>query len=199
MAYSKRQLMDLWVRAGGPRDKAGLMASIALAESGGQPGITNRQGSGATGLWQILGNPFPGNPKDPLTNARMAVAKYKTQGLGAWEAYTNGSYRRYLLGGGHAGRANINDPVPLDCSGAVSAVLGIDPRVSGDFEKWGRPGDGGSRGVTIAANPTHVLMKINGHWFGTSRSNPGGGAGWIPQNVISPQYLKNFTLRHSER
>lgn len=91
--------MNLWIRAGGPRDKAGLMASIALAESGGRPGIVNS--IGATGLWQI--HPGGSQYKDPLTNARTAVEKYKTQGLQAWEAYTNGSYKRFT---GHPGGAS---------------------------------------------------------------------------------------------
>lgn len=102
----------------------------------------------------------------------------------------------YKWGGGHAGKVDAFNAAPLDCSGAVSAVLGINPRVSGQFTTWGKPGDGGSKGVTVAANGHHVLMKINGHWFGTSGSNPGGGAGWIPQSQISPAYLKGFTLRH---
>ncbi|HYZ62026.1 MAG TPA: lytic transglycosylase domain-containing protein [Acetobacteraceae bacterium] len=105
----------------------------------------------------------------------------------------------YVLGGGHQGQTPLNQAVPLDCSGAVSKVLGIDPRVSGDFAKWGRPGDGGDKGVTVYSNGTHVLMKINGHFFATSRTNPGGGAGWIPASAISPQYLAGFTARHSER
>jgi hypothetical protein len=79
----------------------------------------------------------------------------------------------------------------------VSAVLGINPRVASQFKGWGSPGDGGSRGVTIYAKDTHVLMKINGHFFGTSGTNPGGGAGWIPQQAISPQYLQGFTVRHT--
>lgn len=102
----------------------------------------------------------------------------------------------YKWGGGHQGRVNVKDPVPLDCSGAVSAVLGIDPRVSGQFESWGKPGEGGHKGVTVYANAEHVLMKINGHFFGTSATNPGGGAGWIPQKAISREYLKRFTARH---
>lgn len=105
----------------------------------------------------------------------------------------------YKWGGGHGGKVNPRTTGPLDCSGAVSAVLGIDPRVSGQFETWGRAGDGGSRGVTIYANGTHVLMKINGRFFGTSASNPGGGAGWIPSSAISKAYLRKFTVRHSNR
>jgi hypothetical protein len=105
----------------------------------------------------------------------------------------------YSWGGGHGGKTSIHDPVPLDCSGAVSKVLGIDPRVSGQFGKWGSPGDGGGKGVTVYSNGHHVLMKINGHFFGTSGTNPGGGAGWIPQQAISPGYLKGFTARHSNQ
>lgn len=104
----------------------------------------------------------------------------------------------YSWGGGHAKKVtSYRNTVPLDCSGAVSAVLGIDPRVSGDFEKFGKPGVAPQgKGITIYANKTHVLMSINGRFFGTSRSNPGGGAGWIPSSAISKGYLKNFTARH---
>jgi hypothetical protein len=55
-------------------------------------------GHRAAGLWQIH-PPQPGS-FDPLTNARQAVAKYRTQGLGAWEAYTRGMHRRFLQRGG---------------------------------------------------------------------------------------------------
>ncbi len=105
----------------------------------------------------------------------------------------------YQWGGGHGGQTPLGKAVPLDCSGAVSKVLGIDPRVSGAFQSWGRPGDGGSQGVTVYSNSHHVIMKIDGHFWGTSGSNPGGGAGWIKADQISPQYLKGFTARHSNR
>jgi TP901 family phage tail tape measure protein len=99
--FSKSQLRGLWIGAGGPAPIANLMAAIALAESGGDPQAHNP--SGASGLWQILGVPFPGDPFDPETNARMAVAKYESQGLGAWEVYTKGTYRQYLQRGGLLG------------------------------------------------------------------------------------------------
>jgi peptidoglycan hydrolase-like protein with peptidoglycan-binding domain len=83
----------------------------------------------------------------------------------------------YRWGGGH----NSNFAGPYDCSGAVSAVLHAAglvsaPMVSGDFMHWGKPGRGA---VTIYANASHVYMSINGRFFGTSYSNPGGGAGWF--------------------
>jgi hypothetical protein len=100
----------------------------------------------------------------------------------------------YQWGGGHGGKVTPGKAQPLDCSGAVSAVLGINPRVSGDLAKWGSAGRG--KHVTVYANGTHTFLEIDGHFFGTSKSNPGGGAGWIKRDQISPGYLKGFTARH---
>jgi hypothetical protein len=101
----------------------------------------------------------------------------------------------YQRGGGHAAKQPRGSKVtPLDCSGAVSRALGINPRVSGQFEKWGEAGPG--RQVTIYANSEHVLMQIGNRFWGTSRSNPGGGAGWIPASAVSKEYLSRFTARH---
>ena len=76
-----------------------LMAAIAMAESGGDPTIYN--GICCTGLWQINWpvhqGRFPGkDPKDPIDNARMAASILKSQGLGAWEVYTNGMYQSFM-------------------------------------------------------------------------------------------------------
>ena len=97
----------------------------------------------------------------------------------------------YLWGGGHSAGTVTG---PWDCSGAVSRVLRINPLVSGQFASWGKPGRG--KRVTIYANSQHVLMSINGRFWGTSRSNPGGGAGWI--SAPSSSYLSGFTARHPE-
>ncbi|HZA18968.1 MAG TPA: hypothetical protein VE645_19160 [Pseudonocardiaceae bacterium] len=102
----------------------------------------------------------------------------------------------YLWGGGHGGKVDPKSTGPLDCSGAVSAVLGINPRVSGQFMKWGKPGAGDGKGVVVYADHKHVLMSIGGKFFGTSESNPGGGAGWIPRSQVSKSYLKRYTVRH---
>ena len=102
----------------------------------------------------------------------------------------------YLWGGGHGGKVDPRKTGPLDCSGAVSAVLGINPRVSGQFTKWGKPGEGGPNDVTVYANAEHVLMRIGNRFWGTSKTNPGGGAGWIKRSDVSKQYLSRFTARH---
>ena len=97
--YSYAQLEGLWIQAGGPKSLAPVMAAIAEAESRGNSQAQNP--SGATGLWQILGNPFPGNAYDPLTNARMAVRKeHDAHGWSPWVTYTSGAYRKYLSQGG---------------------------------------------------------------------------------------------------
>ena len=78
LRYSYSGLEALWRGAGGPSWAAPRAARIALCESGGY--IYAHNPSGASGLWQILGLPFAGNPFNPFTNARMAVAKFKAAG-----------------------------------------------------------------------------------------------------------------------
>ena len=110
--YSYAQLEDLWIQAGGSRALAPVMAAIAMAESGGNSEARNP--SGASGLWQILGNPFPGNPFDAQVNAKMAVAKFHEQGLTAWVTYTSGAYKQFLKGG--------VPPAAAHTTGAVSTT-----------------------------------------------------------------------------
>jgi len=76
--FSFTALEALWERAGGPSWAASQAASIAECESGGNPRAYNP--SGASGLWQILGQPVPGNIFDPLVNAENAVAKFRASG-----------------------------------------------------------------------------------------------------------------------
>ena len=100
-AWTLGGLERLWDSVGGPPSKARLMAAIGLAESAGDPlarGPSTAYGR-AAGLWQILGLPFPGNPFNPTTNARMALAKYRSQGLGAWATYDSGAYRQFYKTG----------------------------------------------------------------------------------------------------
>lgn len=105
----------------------------------------------------------------------------------------------YHWGGGHEG-----SPAPFppphggyDCSGAVSYVLQragvkIPTMVSGQFMTAGQRGPGR---LTTFANQGHVLMRIGNRFFGTSGSNPDGGAGWIDP-APSSGYLSQFVVRH---
>lgn len=105
--FGKPQLEALWKVANPDlAHVAHLMAAIALAESSGDPQNIGIQTTGgrAMGLWQIMmpaNNAYVhGNVFEPLVNARAAGAILRAQGLGAWETYTNQSYRKFMgLGG----------------------------------------------------------------------------------------------------
>lgn len=103
----------------------------------------------------------------------------------------------YLWGGGHQSKQKRGSKVtPLDCSGAVSRVLGINPMVASQFASWGKSGQGKRVTIWAAKDGSHVLMELDGHFFGTSHQNKGGGAGWIPRSYLGKGYLSNFVARH---
>lgn len=103
-SLSQSELQNLWIQAGGDPNVAPLMSAIAMAESGGNPDAKNAF-SGACGLWQIW--PPQDNCADPMSNAQMAVGKYESQGLKAWQAFTNGAYKAFI------GSAAILAPFPF--------------------------------------------------------------------------------------
>lgn len=79
--YDSSQLRNLWVMAGGDPGQAATAACIAGHESGGNSGATSPNPDGGTnvGLWQLdtsgKGAGYTvAQLKDPLTNARLAVA-----------------------------------------------------------------------------------------------------------------------------
>jgi hypothetical protein len=121
--FSYAQLEGLWVNAGGPSGLAPVMAAIAEAESSGCSTAYNA--SGATGLWQILGAVDPSdqaNLTDPAVNAKEAVLKYKSQGLGAWVTYTNGAYRAFLNG---STSPDTNVPAGSSAAGSGITTTGV--------------------------------------------------------------------------
>lgn len=86
------------------------MAAIAMGESSGDTHAHNAvPPDDSYGLWQINmhGDLGPARRRqfglssnkdlfNPVTNARIAKSLQASQGLGAWGAYTNGSYRQYM-------------------------------------------------------------------------------------------------------
>ena len=247
--YSYRELVELWIRAGGDPKVAHIAAAVALAESAGDPNaknIGNSDGSIDRGLWQINSVHGSLSTTNVMANARAAV-RISSGGSNfqPWVAYNSGAYRQYVgsrsTGGGSGGRgvatrrerraasrlqrmiavADAIDRreynyawggghnesfapthgsghgsgagVGFDCSGAVSHVLHAadllaSPLTSGGFMRYGAAGHGV---VTIYANTRHVWMTIAGRAFGTSSSNPGGGAGWFGGNSE-----EGYEIRH---
>ena len=106
---SQSQIQDLAVQVGFPSDVAPVISKIAMGESSGRSTAFNGKGADQSyGLMQInmLGDMGPERRKafgltsnedlyDPLTNMKAAYEIYKTQGLEAWGAYTNGSYKKF--------------------------------------------------------------------------------------------------------
>ena len=185
--YTYGQLEELWIKAGGNKALAPLMAAIALAESSGNPNATNPTDNGGTqtswGLWQISdgthNQPVAGI-LDPLTNAKAAVAKYRSQGLGAWGTYTSGAYQQFYKGdvvptnlpqGGNSQTQNAtltgwtvpSIPGPLGIPGEIaSAIAGL----------WDNAGKLGStvdaltqiaRGFTVVLHAFEWLF-VPSHW-----------------------------------
>jgi len=106
------EILSTYLAAGGDPKEAVLMTAIAMAESSGKQDAHNRNrntGDNSYGWWQInmidslgparlqqFGLSHNQQLFDPLTNAKAALEIRKSQGLGAWGAYRNGSYKDYL-------------------------------------------------------------------------------------------------------
>lgn len=105
--YNAGSLAQLWRQENPGNGDPRLMGAVGMAESAGDP-AANGPPDGR-GLWQVewpiwgktLGR--LGNPYSPRPNARMAGEILKQQGIGAWVAFTNGSYRKFLNRGGLLG------------------------------------------------------------------------------------------------
>lgn len=127
--WSKARLMALWKRHNSNGDP-NLMAAIALAESSGDPNSIGIPTSGgrAQGLWQIMwpahASTFPGrNPLNVDDNAIMAGSILKSQGLGAWEAYTRGMHVKFLAKGGQPKKSKRLSPSRTAKARAMLAKL----------------------------------------------------------------------------
>lgn len=146
------QLKSVWLSAakGTKYDDntwASLMAAIAEAESGGNSDAINPKDNGGKqtswGLWQISdGTHAEVSPawSDPESNAKLAIGKLNSQGLGAWGTYTSGAYKAYLnnattpatggtgqapgttTAGGRGSGSTINQSAGVGLSGEISSA-----------------------------------------------------------------------------
>jgi len=130
LTYS--QLEGVWIQNGGSTALAPTMAAIALAESRGNPKARNDKDNGGSqssfGLWQIsTGTHTPPSPNwaDPNVNAKLAVGKYKSQGLKAWGTYTSQAYKAFLANG-------VPPTTVAGGSGALAGGGSVVPVVSKD-------------------------------------------------------------------
>jgi hypothetical protein len=115
---SQSEIYTIAVLTGLPNPR--VMAAVAMAESSGRTDVVNA--IGCVGLWQI-NQPVhvKSHPtwtvaylQNPINNALAAKVIYGQQGYSAWEAYTDGSYSKYLgnqvsnLGGSYQNGEIVN-------------------------------------------------------------------------------------------
>ncbi len=88
-------LEQLWEQEGGSPGEAALAASVAMAESGGDPNATDNNSNGTTdrGYWQI--NSIWGglSTYDPAGNARAAIQiSHDGTDWSPWVTFNSGAY-----------------------------------------------------------------------------------------------------------
>lgn len=128
-----------------------------------------------------LGLKVPPAGRPDVGKAPPKVVKKYKQALTTMKNIDSKGYE-YVWGGGHG---SFNGP--YDCSGAISAMLHSvgdlnAPLVSGSMGEALEPGPGA---ITVFYNGVHTFAYIPAlkKYWGTSTSNPGGGAGFFPKSV----------------
>lgn len=152
-----------------------LMAAIAMAESSGSTTVVNS--IGCVGLWQINQPVHPQWSKawlqNPANNAQAAAAILSSQGLTAWEAYTNGAYKRYYQGAATttssvtATQANWWDDLVQGFESGTTFGLGGNSGLlsSGGLDGLSTAVTDIEKGAEWVSNPTsweHVLYVVGG-------------------------------------
>jgi hypothetical protein len=152
----------------GWRAAAGAAAG-AVAADVGPDAAERRSGSRPT-----LAAGGVGGERDQQTGSAMVQEAMARAGT------LDARHLPYLWGGGHGGKVgDVANTGPLDCSGAVSAVLGIDPRVSGRLREVRVGGPRrrrqGHQHLRERDARHHVDRSSTGkeRFFGTSQSNRG--------------------------
>ena len=121
--YTQAELAQYARQAGFPEEKIPTIVAIAMGESSGNPRAHNPDastGDNSYGLMQInmLGQMGADRRKafglssndqlfDPVTNFSAAKTIYDSQGLGAWGAYNNGSYKDFMPGATQAANQTV--------------------------------------------------------------------------------------------
>ena len=83
------------------------------------------------GIWQVTpGNSVPSIGVDnallnPTVNAKAAVAKEQSQGLGAWTTYTSGAYQQYMQGNVTPSATAVSDTTATQASVTSDIASGM--------------------------------------------------------------------------
>jgi hypothetical protein len=106
-----------------------IAVAVALAESGGRPGVVNS--IGCVGLWQVYQKVHPKwtteQLKDPQTNANAAHEIWLSQGWRrGWTTYSHGTYQKYM------GQATAGIGLLGPILNGVAPIIGVAGTVAGE-------------------------------------------------------------------
>ena len=140
---STREIAQGLRDAGFPESLIPTMTAVTLAESSGNPYAHNPNrstGDNSYGLLQVnmidrlgperraqFGIASNEDLFDPATNFRAAKKIFDQQGIGAWGAYTNGSYKQFM--GADVGSTDVD--IPRASRSGGSPTTGLDPNGAG--------------------------------------------------------------------
>ena len=191
--YSKSDIASFAAAVGIPSDQLNVAASIALAESSGRAGITNKNNNGSTdyGLWQInsIHNPPVPGILNPNTNAKYAYqVSHKGTQWNPWVTYKTGAYKEYMnLPYNVSGIPMSATPTSTGLINPGFADGGMTDRYIPGSILMQRLGLGFTQGAQTGSSPTGVGT---GKWSGTITTGDiakyTSGANWkgVNENVI---------------
>ena len=215
--YDAKKLAQLAKSVGMPEDKIPLMVAIALGESGGRTDAHNPvPPDDSYGLWQInmIGSLGPARRKqfglksddelkDPVKNAKAALAILNSQGLNAWSVYSSGTYKQYLPQAQQAYRGIKSQPAPKIDSGTsfrrgqdISSIVGAPAKVTSIKGEQRARGPHGGLDIGCDAGLYISLRGVDAEVVGTQS---GGAYGnvidiWIPSLGIQLRFAHNSRI-----
>lgn len=161
------EIAQLAHRAGFRGRDLEVAVAVALAESGGQPGVNAHGAEDSRGLWQINDVHFSrfdeGRLYQPLYNAKAAhrvwqeSRSFRSDPWDAWSTYSNGTYRRFLS----QARQAVRDQPRADGDGRGGGSRrgtesGRGPRGGGGPRPWRVPRNGPGRSGRVVYSPAFL-------------------------------------------
>jgi hypothetical protein len=172
--YTKSEIAKMLRQVGFPESEIPTMTAITMAESGGRSDAFNPRGPDLSyGLAQInmyenlgperrsqFGLKSNEELYDPITNLRAAKAIYDQQGLNAWGAYTNQSYKKFLPESAQAALDTADDTQPIPSYQPQETITTTpEPRMGDTYNFYNLGNEDKETKLSLAQQLTNKLLK----------------------------------------